>query len=142
VSRLPGLPQPEHRQEIAIAASGVHVIDNTFSSNPASAESSLSLLAFTGEVDARRVVVTPGMVELGKQQAHENERFGSGASLVADDIVIVGQTNRRALVQGADGGLASVHEVATREDAVAWVRSELKVGDVVLYENDLPDHFP
>ena len=121
--RLASLPQPEHRQEVAVAASGVHVIDNTFSSNPASAESSLSLLAFTGAVDARRVVVTPGMVELGKQQFHENERLGSGASLVADDIVIVGQTNRRALLQGAAGGLAAVHQVATREEAVAWVRS-------------------
>ena len=76
-SRLDDLPRPEHRQELAVAASGVHVIDNTFSSNPASAESSLSLLAFTGDVDARRVVVTPGMVELGRSQYHENERFGS-----------------------------------------------------------------
>ena len=124
--RLASLPQPEHRQEVAVAASGVHVIDNTFSSNPASAESSLSLLAFTGAVDARRVVVTPGMVELGKQQFHENERLGSGASLVADDIVVVGQTNRRALLQGAAGGLAAVHQVATREEAVAWVRSRAR----------------
>ncbi len=141
-ARLADLPQPEHRHAVAVAASGVHVIDNTFSSNPASAESSLSLLAFTGDVDARRVVVTPGMVELGKQQFHENERLGSGASLVANDLVIVGETNRRALAQGAAGGLAAIHEVATREEAVAWVRSELTAGDVVLYENDLPDHYP
>jgi len=141
-SRLDDLPSPEHRQELAVAASGVHVIDNTFSSNPASAESSLSLLAFTGEVDARRVVVTPGMVELGRSQYHENERFGSGASLVANDIVVVGRTNREALLAGAAGGLAAVHPVATREEAVAWVRSQLGPGDVVLYENDLPDHHP
>jgi UDP-N-acetylmuramoyl-tripeptide--D-alanyl-D-alanine ligase len=141
-SRLDDLPRPEHRQELAVAASGVHVIDNTFSSNPASAESSLSLLAFTGEVDARRVVVTPGMVELGRSQHHENERFGSGASLVANDIVVVGRTNRAALLAGAAGGLAAVHTVANREEAVAWVRSALGPGDVVLYENDLPDHHP
>ena len=140
-ARLPDLPTPEHRQQLAIATSGVHVIDNTFSSNPASAESSLSLLAFTGGVEARRVVVTPGMVELGKAQFHENERFASGASLVANDIVVIGQTNRRALISGAAGGLAAVHEVATRDEAVAWVRSELRAGDVVLYENDLPDHY-
>ena len=111
-SRLDDLPRPEHRQELAVAASGVHVIDNTFSSNPASAESSLSLLAFTGDVDARRVVVTPGMVELGRSQYHENERFGSRASLVANDIVVVGPDEpgcaargcgRRARV-GAHGG--------------------------------------
>ena len=142
VARLASLPQPEHRQEVAVAASGVHVIDNTFSSNPASAESSLSLLAFTGAVDARRVVVTPGMVELGRSQYHENERFGSGASLVANDIVVVGRTNRAALLRELPAAWPSVHKVANREDAVAWVRSALGPGDVVLYENDLPDHYP
>ncbi len=65
VDRLASLPHPEHRQEVATAASGVLVIDNTFSSNPASAASSLEVLARTGDVAARRVVVTPGMVELG-----------------------------------------------------------------------------
>ena len=65
VDRLAALPHPEHRQELGTAASGVLVIDNTFSSNPASAASSLEVLARSGEVAARRVVVTPGMVELG-----------------------------------------------------------------------------
>jgi UDP-N-acetylmuramoyl-tripeptide--D-alanyl-D-alanine ligase len=32
--------------------------------------------------------------------------------------------------------------VRTREDAVAWVRTTLGPGDAVLYENDLPDHYP
>ena len=66
----------------------------------------------------------------------------AGASLVANDIVVVGRTNRAALLAGAAGGLAAVHTVANREEAVAWVRSALGPGDVVLYENDLPDHHP
>jgi UDP-N-acetylmuramoyl-tripeptide--D-alanyl-D-alanine ligase len=32
--------------------------------------------------------------------------------------------------------------VARRDDAVAWVRDHLGPGDIVLYENDLPDHYP
>jgi hypothetical protein len=39
-------------------------------------------------------------------------------------------------------GPATSHVVATREDAVRWVRAQLAAGDVVLYENDLPDHYP
>jgi UDP-N-acetylmuramoyl-tripeptide--D-alanyl-D-alanine ligase len=142
VDRLASLPHPEHRQEVATAASGVLVIDNTFSSNPASAASSLEVLARSGAVAARRVVVTPGMVELGGAQAHENKRFAAAAAVVADDVVIVGRTNRSALLDGTTDGRAATHAMETREDAVRWVRSELVPGDVVLYENDLPDHYP
>ncbi len=57
-------------------------------------------------------------------------------------MVLVGRTNRRALQRGAAAGTASVIVVETRQEAVEWVRSHLSTGDVVLYENDLPDHYP
>ncbi len=61
---------------------------------------------------------------------------------MATDLIVVGRTNRRALLEGAGrGGVATV-VVEHREDAVAWVRSHLHEGDAVLYENDLPDHYP
>lgn len=143
-ARLPSLPRAEHRQEVSEAASGVVVIDNTFSSNPASVTSSLDLLARRHRPDHRAVVVTPGMVELGQAQADENERFGRATAAVATDLAIVGRTNRAALERGAAAGgdRLRVHRFAHREDAVRWVRAELAPGDVVLYENDLPDHYP
>jgi UDP-N-acetylmuramoyl-tripeptide--D-alanyl-D-alanine ligase len=64
---------------------------------------------------------------------------------VATDLVIVGRTNRRALEAGAravDGAPAEVTLVRDRRQAVDWVRTHLASGDVVLYENDLPDHYP
>ncbi len=140
--RLATLPVPEHRQEVVTTARGVAVIDNTFSSNPASAAASLRLLERVGRPDRRRVVVTPGMVELGRLQYGENEAFGQAVGTVATDLVVVGRTNRRPLVAGATGGRATVRVVATRDEAVAWVRDELGDGDAVLYENDLPDHYP
>jgi UDP-N-acetylmuramoyl-tripeptide--D-alanyl-D-alanine ligase len=91
----------------------------------------------------RLVVVTPGMVELGSRQAEENQAFGAAAALAATDLVVVGRTNRRALVAGSSvPNGATVHLMADREEAVAWVRAELGPGDAVLYENDLPDHYP
>jgi UDP-N-acetylmuramoyl-tripeptide--D-alanyl-D-alanine ligase len=82
------------------------------------------------------------MVELGADQDRENEAFARKAAEVATDVIIVQRTNRRALQRGAAAGSASVMLVDTREDAVAWVRQHLGPGDAVLYENDLPDHFP
>ena len=140
--RAARLNQTEHRQSIGRSEKGFRIIDDTFNSNPAGAARALEVLASLGGPGATRVVVTPGMVELGPRQRTENERFGAESSRVADVLVIVGRTNRRPLVQGARGGTASLVEVGTREQAVEWVRGHLGPGDVVLYENDLPDHYP
>jgi UDP-N-acetylmuramoyl-tripeptide--D-alanyl-D-alanine ligase len=138
ISRLAGLRAAPNRLTSAQAPSGVWVIDDTFNSNPSGSRLALAALAGAA-VTGRRVVVTPGMVELGRRQFEENRAFAQAASGVATDLVIVGQTNRRALQAGA----ASLSPlcVRTREEAVAWVRATLGPGDAVLYENDLPDHY-
>ena len=166
--RLPTLPGAPHRLEASTAPSGCAVLDDTYNSNPAGSRVALEALARLGDPAGRRVVVTPGMVELGRLQAAENARFARDAASVASHVVIVGQTNRRALVQGVrDAGEAApnagsssgpntatdaspngavrrpeVISVRTREQATAWVRDHLGAGDAVLYENDLPDHYP
>ncbi len=138
-SAFEGAETPAHRQSVVASEGGFSIIDNTFNSNPAGAASSLEVLAgFPG----RKVVVTPGMVELGHLQAEENRRFGAAAAEVADDVVVVKRTNRRALLDGAATGSATVHEFPDRDGAVAWVRANLGEGDAVLYENDLPAHYP
>ena len=140
--RLGSLPHPEHRREVLTAASGVTVIDNTFSTNPASVQPSLATLAAHRQPGSRAVLVTPGMVELGVQQVHENTVLANAASAVATDVIVVGRTNRRALDRGLAGPPPNVLHMRTRDDAVQWVRTNLRAGDVVLYENDLPDHYP
>lgn len=141
VPRLGDLPRPEHRQTVTTSERGFSVIDDTYNSNPVGARKGLETLVELG-AGGRKVLVTPGMVELGSQQTAENLAFGASASMVVDDIVIVGMTNRAALVEGSGRGDASVTVVASREAAVDWVRDHLGSGDAVLYENDLPDHYP
>jgi UDP-N-acetylmuramoyl-tripeptide--D-alanyl-D-alanine ligase len=82
------------------------------------------------------------MVELGAAQADANEQIARRATETADTLVIVGRTNRAALLRGARGGSTAVECVANRDRGTAWVRSTLGSGDAVLYENDLPDHYP
>ena len=142
VERLRRLRSPAHRQTVAVGAGGFTIIDDTVNANPAGAARALGVLAEHGSDGARRVVVTPGMVELGPRQAAENEAFARHAAEVADDVVLVGRTNLASLRAGTAGGSASVIVVGTRQEAVEWVRTHLAAGDVVLYENDLPDHYP
>jgi UDP-N-acetylmuramoyl-tripeptide--D-alanyl-D-alanine ligase len=136
---LEGLTEPEHRRTVATGASGVRIVDDTFNANPAGARAALDLLVGM-EVGGRRVVVTPGMVELGDRQAEENRAFAAAVADRADHLVVVGRTNRAALAAGASG--AGVTVVDSREEAVAWVKTNLGGDDAVLYENDLPDHYP
>jgi len=141
VARLDRLAVPAHRLEVRTSELGVTVIDDTFNANPDGARHALDLLA---RVDAsgRRVVVTPGMVELGAEQADANEQFARLATETADTLVVVGRTNRGALQRGARNGTTTVECVANRDRGTAWVRATLGSGDAVLYENDLPDHYP
>lgn len=138
---FPSLPAAEHRQTISVSATGVTIIDDTFNSNPAGAKTGLELLEGSTDV-GRKVVVTPGMVELGPRQDAENMNFAREAAEVCDHIVVIGATNRNALLRGSSKGRASVTVVDNREAAVEWVRANLTAGDAVLYENDLPDHYP
>ena len=135
------LPVPDHRLSRATGAKGFTILDDTFNANPAGAVRALGALSAAGE-QGRRVVVTPGMVELGPLQDEANEAFAKAASDVATDLVVVGLTNRRALLRGAKGTGLNTLSVANREAAVEWVKSTLGPGDTVLYENDLPDTYP
>ena len=89
--------------------------------------------------------MTPGMVELGPRQTEEN-RPSPAAAAMAADLVIVGRTNRRALAGRGPARCGGSGRDRTVVDATPAGRGlgpeHLGRGDVVLYENDLPDHYP
>lgn len=140
-ARLATLPRPDHRQTIETTDNGIVVIDDTYNSNPQGSDGAIDTLRSVG-AGHRMVVVTPGMVELGPRQAPANEEFAHRASRVVTDLLVVGRTNRRSLLRGARGGSATTKVCERRSDAVSWIRANLGAGDAVLYENDLPDHYP
>ena len=144
--RIAALQPVEHRLQLIQGAGGVTIIDDAFNSNPAGAAAAIGVLADLDETNSgRKVVVTPGMVELGDRQYEENVILGQAAAMVADHLIVVGKLNREALVTGAQQGVnarAQVIVVDTLDDATQKL-AELKLGpgDWVLFENDLPDHY-
>jgi UDP-N-acetylmuramoyl-tripeptide--D-alanyl-D-alanine ligase len=143
VKRLGNLPGAPNRLQRYTAETGYLVLDDTFNANPAGARLALGALEREGRT-GRRVLVTPGIVELGRTQRLENAAFAEAAAGTVTDIVIVGRTNRAALVEGSRRAMRppQIKLVETREEAVAWTRARFRAGDAVLFENDLPDHFP
>ena len=92
----------------------------------------------------KRIVITPGMVELGDRQYELNKAFGAHIAQCADVAIIVGKYNREAIVEGiktADFDDSNLFTVDTFAQAQATVSPLLSRGDTVLYENDLPDTY-
>ena len=137
------IEQVEHRLSVKRTPAGVTIIDDAFNSNPVGSAMALDVLsAMKG---GKRIVITPGMIELGEEQEALNETFGRRIASSVDVAIIVGKYNRDAIVRGITeaAGLAAdcVHAVDTFADAQHLLASLVKPGDTVLYENDLPDTF-
>jgi UDP-N-acetylmuramoyl-tripeptide--D-alanyl-D-alanine ligase len=131
----------EHRLQIIPGAGGVTVIDDAYNSNPSGAAAALDVLdKMPGR---RKVVVTPGMVELGELQWPANEEFGRQAAEVADTLIVVAPLNREAIVAGAEGAGTDVNVIVvdSLNGATERLKGLLAAGDVVLFENDLPDQY-
>ena len=97
------------------------------------------------DTEGCRYVVTPGFVEMGVKQYQNNRAFGRDiAAAKVDRVYVVNEVNRKAITEGVlEGGYPQeqVSCVASFTEAMAELQPRLKVGDVVLYENDLPDSF-
>lgn len=136
------IEQVEHRLNLKRTPGGITIIDDAFNSNPTGSSMALDVLA--SMTDGQRIVITPGMIELGDRQEELNRAFGRKIASSADVAIIVGQYNRDAILEGiADGAMSDekVYPVDTFAEAQALMLTIAKAGDTVLYENDLPDTF-
>ena len=92
----------------------------------------------------KRFIITPGMIELGEQQYELNYKFGKKIATSADVAITVGEYNRQAITSGikeSGNEAIKVIEALTFSEAQQIMLSMAQAGDVVLYENDLPDTF-
>jgi UDP-N-acetylmuramoyl-tripeptide--D-alanyl-D-alanine ligase len=127
------------RREIA---PGITVINDAYSANPAGVISALKALAL--HTTGRRVLITPGMVELGPLHEAENRKLGEAAAKAATDVILVGRQQTRPIWDGLrSAGFASerLQVVDKLSEAVDWYQRNLHPGDTVLFLNDLPDTY-
>jgi UDP-N-acetylmuramoyl-tripeptide--D-alanyl-D-alanine ligase len=123
-------------------AGGLTIIDDAFNSNPHGSAMALEVLAeFKG---GKRIVITPGMIELGDKQYDYNRVLGRNAARACDYAIVVGEFNRKAIVDGLRDEAFSAEriiEASSFADAMTHLHKIAEAGDTVLYENDLPDTF-
>ena len=132
----------EHRLEVKQQSNGITIIDDAFNSNPVGAKMALKVLKqFEGK---KKIIITPGMIELGQKEYELNFEFGQMIATHCDIAVLVGIKQTKPIQDGiksTDFPVENLFVCRNLNEANEQVKKIMQVGDVVLYENDLPDTF-
>ncbi|MHB1525742.1 MAG: Mur ligase family protein [Candidatus Dormibacteria bacterium] len=141
VERAAHLQGAPHRLQVS-QAHGITIIDDAYNSNPAGAAEALRVMgALPGD---RRVLVTPGFIELGSEQEQSMRELGRQAAAVCSHVILVGPRQSAPVARGLAEAGYPAERVSVVADLAGAQRLLPKVagsGSVVLFENDLPDSY-
>lgn len=131
----------EHRLSVTKNDRGIIIIDDSYNSNPVGFDAAMEVLnLFKG----RKIVITPGMVEMGFAEDMENYRLGKKLASSCDIAVLVGRIAaliiKSAMVENGFDPEKIIY-ANTLDAAMKKLNEIIKEGDVILFENDLPDKF-
>lgn len=136
------LEAPKHRLEIVASSPELIVIDDSFNASVEGAKASLEVLGLFK--DFKKVIITPGIVEMGKLETDANFNFGKEIAKVCDWAIVVNEINKAALQNGMLENGMKEENILYCEN-LAQANEKLKALEldkaVVLFENDLPDLF-
>lgn len=139
---LATMPQIRFRLEVSSGSGAPTIINDAYNSNPVGFAAALECLDVLVKPGGRRILVTPGMVELGDLHDSEHERLGALTAKHADMVCVVTPSRIPSFVKGleaANDGSTTVMTFATQDEAEAWVKANWRAEDAVLFENNLPD---
>ena len=140
--RIRSLTPAESRLQPDKTAAGITIINDGYSANPKGAVSALKVLSLHRH--GARLLVTPGMIELGDLHDEENHKLGLLAAQYATDIILVGKEQTRPIaraIQSTSFDLSRLRVVESLSESIDWYQQNLKAGDAVLFLNDLPDTY-
>lgn len=135
------LESVEHRLQLIKQGNRI-LLDDSYNSNKNGFEAALDTLAMFKEL---RILMTPGMVELGEKQYDENKEVGIYAADKCDYAVLVGKEQTKPIQDGLlESGFAPNRMIVvdTLQEAFQMVNAiPDEKQKVVLIENDLPDNY-
>lgn len=140
VSAIKRLSPPPHRLEV-IKNNYSTIIDDSYNSNVVGSQEALEVLS---KFKGLKIVVTPGLVEMGTQQSNVNFKLGGQIADVADYIIIMNEVNKNYLFSGAISHNFDKNKIffaSTRKRQKEILQVLMIKGCVILFENDLPDNY-
>ncbi|MDD4726286.1 MAG: UDP-N-acetylmuramoyl-tripeptide--D-alanyl-D-alanine ligase [Tissierellia bacterium] len=132
----------DHRLNIINPGTGIIIIDDAFNSNPIGTKAALDVLSQFKE--GKKIIVTPGMIELGEMEESANREFGVNIGKVCDYVILVGEKRTEPIYEGlmeTNFNKDNIFIVNNLEEASEQIGKIARPKDVVLFENDLPDNY-
>lgn len=132
-------PTP-HRLEI-ISRGNLIILDDSYNSNFDGFKEALAVLKM---FDGNKIVISPGLVELGGKQYEFNFKIGKEIASSCDYVIIMNKTNKTALKNGLKSERFKKEKIFfadTREEQKEILSKLIKGKTIVLFENDLPDDY-
>ena len=129
-----------HRLEIK-QNNDIYYIDDAYNSNPVGSKMALDVLNL---MNGKKIIVTPGMIELGSIEDEENRKFGEYIADVCDEVILIGKKQTHAIQEGLKHKKydeAHIHILENVIDAFPLINKLKGSATYVLLENDLPDIF-
>lgn len=128
-----------HRLEL-ITKGQTTLVDNTYSSNQ---ESFLETLKTAKRVTGRKVLITPGLVELGNLEDKVHKKLGREAKDIFDYIVLVGNNSRtQSFFSGLGKKIPAVFIEDNRKSYLQKISELINSSyDWVFMENDLTEDY-
>ncbi|HAJ77461.1 MAG TPA: UDP-N-acetylmuramoyl-tripeptide--D-alanyl-D-alanine ligase [Clostridiales bacterium] len=139
---IPTLKTAEHRLELKNLDNDIIIIDDSFNSNIQGTAVALETLKLFEE--NRKIVVTPGLVELGKIENEENIELGKRIASSCDIAILVGKNQSENIKKGLLKKGFDEKNIIVKDtlfEVTNLFKTLLQSGDVVLLENDLPDNY-
>ena len=127
--RIRGLQPAESRLVAETSSAGITIINDAYSANPQGVVSALKVLRMHDS--GKRLLITPGMVELGELQEGENHKLGMLAAQSATDIILIGRNQTQSIYEGlrsSDFDQSRVQVLDTLNEARQLVPAELAGG--------------
>jgi UDP-N-acetylmuramoyl-tripeptide--D-alanyl-D-alanine ligase len=139
-SAIASLQPTPHRLEL-LQKDNITIIDDSYNSNIIGASEALEVLQ---NFNGRKIVVSPGFVEMGNKQSQLNFKLGTMIADKADYFIIMNETNKNDLLSGAIAHNLDKDKIffaTTRKGQKELLTKLTTKDDVVLFENDLPDNY-
>lgn len=139
ISKIEPIP---HRLNIINPGTGIIIIDDAFNSNPIGAKAALEVLGQFKE--GRKIIVTPGMIELGAMEVEANRELGNNIGKVCDFVILMGAKRTQPIYDGlmdVNYNKDNIFIVNNLDEATVQIGKLARPKDIILFENDLPDNY-